>query len=63
MAIFFLLLLVLFYLAIPAGIIALSVYLFTVGTKAAVFASGFVAALFILYIVLMIKAHTFKENF
>lgn len=63
MAIFFLLLLVLFYLAIPAGIIALSVYLFTVGTKAAVFASGFVTALFILYIVLIIKAHTFKENF
>lgn len=63
MAIFLIFLIVLMYLGIPAGIIALSIYLFIIGTKAAVFASGFVAALFILYILLIIKAHTYKESF
>ena len=63
MTIFFLLLMAIICLIIPAGIIALSVYLFTIGTKAAVFASGFVAALLVLYIVLIIKANTFKEDF
>jgi len=63
MTVLFLLLMVLFYLAIPVGIIALSAYLFTIGTKAAVFVSGFVAALLVLYIMIIIKAHTFKDIF
>jgi len=63
MTVLFLLFVTLIYLVTPAGAIALSVYLFTIGTKAAVFASGFVAALLVWYIVLIIKAHTFKGDF